>query len=193
VVEVFYRGYGCWMLIESYPEIDPISQEYVAAGVFTLIDHDATAYKYTKKLDDHIIVLLPSTTHPDSEFLRLVPLNPNFKYTAEECYFRINVEDKNNDRSLLVIDSESTTSDDGGDGDEVADGKKYRGQNRLRTEHAKTYVINNNYKGGDPDKVIFGKLQSEKPDLWPSMTTFRKWIQLEEAKPLFPNNRRNPK
>lgn len=88
---------------------------------------------------------------------------------------------------------ETGNQDNGDRGGETADGKKAGYPDRLRTEHAKTYVINNNYMGGDYDEVILGKLQSEEPELWPSMATFRKWIRLEEAKLLFPNNRRKPK
>jgi hypothetical protein len=201
VVEVFYRGYGCWALKESYPEIDPISEEYIASGVFTLLEHDAAAYKYTQKLDEHIFVLLPSITHRDSEFIRIAALNPDLKYKAEECYFRINVEeDKNNDRILCVIQlvPNGDIDPNGAENHESENkSKRKKGESdRERTAHVKDWVRRTDYMGGKPDKIIVTALQSEQPKLWgkkDSIDVFRSWLkspEAKEAKPLLPNPRR---
>lgn len=64
-------------------------------------------------------------------------------------------------------------------------------QDKLRTAHAKDWVNRNEYTGGMYDVKIIEALQDEKQELWGNNeTTFRKWIQLDEAKALFPNPRR---
>jgi hypothetical protein len=44
---------------------------------------------------------------------------------------------------------------------------------------------------GMPDKTIIAILQADKPELWGNTdSTFKKWIQRDEAKKIFPNKRR---
>jgi hypothetical protein len=76
--------------------------------------------------------------------------------------------------------------------DVSANNKREAGyKDKLRTVHAKELVNKNDYKGGMPDKTIIAILQADKPELWGNTdSTFKKWIQRDEAKKIFPNKRR---
>lgn len=71
--------------------------------------------------------------------------------------------------------------------------RKHGDKDKERIVHAKEWIEKNDYKGGKTDTQIIDMLQKERPELWgqkDTMTTWKKWIQLPEAKALFPNPRR---
>lgn len=66
-------------------------------------------------------------------------------------------------------------------------------EDAARTAHVTEWVKRTEYTGGTGDKQLNDIFQKERPGLWGkenNVTTFRKWIQLPEAKALLPNTRR---
>jgi hypothetical protein len=66
VVEVFFRGYGAWLVWEDAEASYPVSERYRANGVFCLTTEDEIKCRHTGNLNG--IDTLCSSKHPDSEF-----------------------------------------------------------------------------------------------------------------------------
>ena len=102
MVNVFFRGYGQWYFV-SYPD-DPTGNFKLplndfACGVFKLSEKDEITYRYTKSIES-VTYLLPCTTHPDSEFLRIMDDYLTLE-DAENCFFDI---DRSKDVILTIVE-----------------------------------------------------------------------------------------
>lgn len=70
MVDVFFEGYGVWMVWEDAEANYPVSGRYKANGVFRLTEEDEIKYRHTGSFKG-INTLCPSH-HPDSEFSKMV-------------------------------------------------------------------------------------------------------------------------
>jgi prophage regulatory protein len=66
MTDVYFEGYGVWLVLEDEKASYPISERYPANGLFSLTPRDEIRYRYTGSLND-IDTLRPSD-RPDSEF-----------------------------------------------------------------------------------------------------------------------------
>ena len=104
MVEVFFQGYGYWDEIhfsgkQGYynpTKITDLRKYERHIGVFCLSKNDEMAFKHSGSLDciiNCVSTLLPSLTHPDSNFLKNGLNNP------DDCYFKI----RTGEEMILVL------------------------------------------------------------------------------------------
>jgi hypothetical protein len=93
-VEVYFRGYGEWFVIDVYSKQRPVCQphkfsnEYrgYCAGIFYLPEDEKIKYRYEKTLEG-ITTLLPILKHPDNHYI-ISALNQDGA-DASDFYFAI--------------------------------------------------------------------------------------------------------
>ena len=93
MIDVFFSGYGAWLVWEDEEANYPISDHYRANGVFKLTDEDELKYSYTKSLKD-INTLCPSD-HAHSEFSKMLSLgkfDSELTRLAEDAKFHLGSE-----------------------------------------------------------------------------------------------------
>ena len=93
MVDVFFRGYGVWLVWEDEEANYPISDRYPANGVFSLTEEDEVKYRHTESLKG-IDTLCPSN-HSDSEFKKALGrgmFDTELARLAEAAKFRLGSE-----------------------------------------------------------------------------------------------------
>ncbi|MGZ5009387.1 MAG: hypothetical protein ACXV74_00330 [Methylobacter sp.] len=91
MTDVFFRGYGYWIEVsqcydsEEY-DVDQLTPNQEAYGVFSLCPSDEMTYRHTQSFDG--VTQLMLSTHPDRHLTGLWHMLCK-PYDEENCYFRI--------------------------------------------------------------------------------------------------------